>query len=516
MHQFRPTSDDDEGRTDGWQDLEREHHHRAPVVHNRFASSSIQQPSTLSIQDPHLSSYATDAQPSWSDSDDDKEKGALLAGKSKQSGGSAVCLPYVPRRYILAVVGFLGFINVYALRAILSVAVVSMEKEFNYSASEKGLLLAAFFIGYIFPQVPAGWLASRLGAKWVMAVGMFISGSFTLLLPPAAKINLGLAVLTRVIVGLGEGVCFPSMHAMLSKWAPPHERSRLGSIVYSGCYLGTVIAFPASTALADSVLGWSSIFYIFGGAAIAWVILWVVVVSSSPATHPSISEEERRYIIDSLPPPNSLSFRDIPWMKVAMCLPFWALLINHTAGNWAFYTLLTWLPSYMKEVLKFDVHNSGFIAVLPYFALTIVVIVTGFVADLFIERKWLNTTAVRKLCQAAGFTIAGGGLVAVGYANSVPLAVALMTIAGGAVGFTNSGAQVNHLDIAPNYAGILMGITNCVATIPGIVSPYLTGVILGDDQHDIDRWRIVFFISAGVYAFGLAIWLLFASGKKQL
>jgi hypothetical protein len=38
----------------------------------------------------------------------------------------------------------------------------------------------------------------------------------------------------------------------------------------------------------------------------------------------------------------------------------------------------------MKEVLYFDVHNSGFIAVLPYFALTIVVIVTGFVADLFI------------------------------------------------------------------------------------------------------------------------------------
>jgi hypothetical protein len=48
-----------------------------------------------------------------------------------------------------------------------------------------------------------------------------------------------------------------------------------------------VIAFPASTALADSVLGWSSIFYIFGGATIAWVILWVIVVSSSP----SISEE---------------------------------------------------------------------------------------------------------------------------------------------------------------------------------------------------------------------------------
>lgn len=54
-----------------------------------------------------------------------------------------------------------------------------------------------------------------------------------------------------------------------------------------------MIAFPASTALADSALGWASIFYVFGGATIAWVLLWLVVVSSSPADHPSISAEVR-------------------------------------------------------------------------------------------------------------------------------------------------------------------------------------------------------------------------------
>jgi hypothetical protein len=37
-------------------------------------------------------------------------------------------------------------------------------------------------------QVPAGWLASRLGAKWVLGGGMFISGIFTLLLPIAAEV----------------------------------------------------------------------------------------------------------------------------------------------------------------------------------------------------------------------------------------------------------------------------------------------------------------------------------------
>jgi len=88
---------------------------------------------------------------------------------------------YLPRRYVLAFVGFLGFMNVYgtyriyffneyspspssscgtALRAILSVAVVEMEIKFNYSTDEKGLLLASFFIGYLFLQVSAFSISS--------------------------------------------------------------------------------------------------------------------------------------------------------------------------------------------------------------------------------------------------------------------------------------------------------------------------------------------------------------------
>ena len=38
-----------------------------------------------------------------------------------------------------------------------------------------------------------------------------------------------------------------------------------------------------------------------------------------------------------------------------------------------------------------------------------------------------------------------------------------------------SSYTVNHLDIAPRFAGILMGISNSVGTIPGIISPYVVG-----------------------------------------
>ena len=47
----------------------------------------------------------------------------------------------------------------------------------------------------------------------------------------------------------------------------------------------------------------------------------------------------------------------------------------------------------------------------------------------------------------------------------------------GSIGLVLSGFACNHLDIAPRYAGVLMGLTNAVATIPGIIGPYVAKAI---------------------------------------
>lgn len=81
-----------------------------------------------------------------------------------------------------------------------------------------------------------------------------------------------------------------------------------------------------------------------------------------------------------------------------------------------------------------------------------------------------------------GFVSQGIFLVIAGYTSNWLVAVVCLTMAVGGGGFAFSGFFVNHLDIAPPFAGILMGISNTVATIPGILSPLLTGVIV---QHHV-------------------------------
>ena len=59
----------------------------------------------------------------------------------------------------------------------------------------------------------------------------------------------------------------------------------------------------------------------------------------------------------------------------------WACVVEHTSSNWAFYTLLTCLPTYLKDVLNFDIKKAGLIASIPYLAQFIVSFSSGLIAD---------------------------------------------------------------------------------------------------------------------------------------
>jgi len=60
-------------------------------------------------------------------------------------------------------------------------------------------------------------------------------------------------------------------------------------------------------------------------------------------------------------------------------------------------------------------------------------------------------------------------------------AVALLTLAVGVNSATYLGFQINHIDLSPNYAGTMMGITNCASNIMSIIAPLLVGYIVTNE-----------------------------------
>ena len=94
-----------------------------------------------------------------------------------------------------------------------------------------------------------------------------------------------------------------------------------------------------------------------------------------------------------------------------------------------------------------------------------------------------------RLSFIPGLFVPAGLLILTSYLGCahVVAAVALVTTAIGLLGLNFSGFLVNHLDIAPSYAGILQGITNTFATVPGFLGPTVVGILTENRVRIVDQ-----------------------------
>ena len=118
--------------------------------------------------------------------------------------------------------------------------------------------------------------------------------------------------------------------------------------------------------------------------------------------------------------------------------------------------------------------------------LTIAVGVNQF--SLFQQQKQKQNKK-QKVLVVSAFAVQAVFMMAAGYVLTKVGAITCLTIAVGIGGFAWSGFSVNHLDIAPQFASILMGLSNTFATLPGIISPALTGAVVTDQVREtrVDR-----------------------------
>ncbi|XP_045163065.2 uncharacterized transporter slc-17.2-like isoform X2 [Mercenaria mercenaria] len=355
------------------------------------------------------------------------------------------------------------------------------------------------------------------GGKRVLFVTILLSSVLTVLMPVCARTSVYLVYTVRVLLGLLTSTNFPAMHAMWGRWAPKLERSKLTMLCYAGTTLGNVLTFSTSGLLCAYGFdnGWGSIFYVTGGLGILWSLAWLYLAADTPASHPRIEKEELKYITRNVEYDTEKRSTSVPWLSMAKSPCLWACLTAHVCNNWTNYTLLTNIPTFMKEVLKFDIKANGALSAVPYICMFFSAIFAGQFADFLRSRKILSTTLTRKSFQAFGFAGAGGCLIGTGFCNCEhrALAVALLSLAVMFTGVSRAGYGVNHVDFAPKYAGVLYGITNTMATIPGMTAPLLAGYLTPNNTPE--EWRNVFYVCAGFDAFGILIFCLFGSGELQ-
>lgn len=411
------------------------------------------------------------------------------------------------KRFVIVLLCFSAFLLCNMDRVNMSIAILPMSKEFNWNSATVGLIQSSFFWGYLLTQIVGGIWADKIGGKQVLGFGVVWWSIATVLTPIAAKIGLPFLLVMRAFMGIGEGVAMPAMNNILSKWIPVSERSRSLALVYSGMYLGSVIGLGVSPILIQK-LGWPSVFYSFGSLGSVWFAFWLSKAHSSPEDDPELSAEEKKFILGGSISKEPVTA--IPWKLILSKAPVWALIVSHFCHNWGTFILLTWMPTYYNQVLKFNLTESGLLCVLPWLTMAVFANIGGWIADTLVSRG-LSITTVRKIMQSIGFLGPAFFLTQLSRVKTPAMAVLCMACSQGSDAFSQSGLYSNHQDIGPRYAGVLLGLSNTAGVLAGVFGTAATGYILQNGS-----WDDVFKVAVILYLIGTLVWNLFSTGEKIL
>ncbi|XP_019621641.1 PREDICTED: sialin-like [Branchiostoma belcheri] len=455
------------------------------------------------------------------------------SGQVSKKGSCCLLADKISARYILSGLFFLGIVFLTPTRNGFSVAIVVMvnssssaspvnqtapyqlcpssgagntsaqneEGELEWSPSVRGILLGAYYYGYIITQVVGGVLEQKLGGKLVYGTGMLAIAALDALGPVASRTSPWAMFAVRFIMGLVSGVLFPTMYGVWGRWAPPTDRTKLLAFCYIGLPIGYIVNYPLASFLAAE-LGWEAIFYIPGGFVAVWLVFWLLLAYDSPAKHPRILEEEQKYIEDSIGDKVQQKPR-VPWLKVLSSLPVWALIVGQFSTNWGSYFLLTQLPNYMKNVLGFNIRTNGLLSALPYVLAMVSMLVSSVAADRLIQNGKIPKVWIRRGFLITGFSgmvICGVILANLSGCNPVA-AVALLCLIQAFNSLTTAGMRAVHVEFAPRFSGVTFALANTAGTMSGIFAPLLVGFITENDPT-LAAWMKIFYIGAAIQGVG--------------
>ena len=401
-------------------------------------------------------------------------------------------------------------------RIAISIAIIPMAEDNGWSPTVQGAVMSAFFLGYVTLQIPAGYLSDRFGGKWVLGLGVLFWSLFTLLTPASAALGITVLLACRFLMGVAEAVTWPSIYSLYSRWVHPDRRASAVGLMNSGISGGSVIALICTPWLI-SVWSWQGAFYLYGLLGILWFAVWAPLARSRPAdktdwdtTDAAPTAAEAGPVADQ----NDVLAQTVyPRLTVRGMLrsrAVWAIAIAHICINWSLYLVLSWFPTFVNRELGADLQLAGFLALAP----TIVSLVMAPLAGRLFDRlvaKGRDRLTVRRIMQSLAFVGITAAMMAITLTDSLILSVTVITLSNALTAFSIGGFATNHLDIAPNQSGLLMGVTNTLAAVSSSASVFVSGWI----QDLSGGWDAVFLTAAGVSVFGAVIYASLAGVERE-
>lgn len=389
-----------------------------------------------------------------------------------------------------------SIINV-ADKAIIGLASVPLMKELNLTPTEWGIVGSSFFWLFSISALLVGFLSDYIGTKRVITT--ITSVWAVVQIATIFTMNLPYLVLTRIILGVGEGPTYGLAMTMAAK-AVPKEKVGFGlTLVSIGNTVGAAIAAPVLLYFIINH-GWRSAFIFLGIIGAIWTVLWVLLVKENKEADNLSSVEMKK--------------EDVPKASWSEVLPklfsrnFILISLCAFASYWFFSIELAWFPNYFQKARGINGTMLQWAIMIPWILTTMSQLFFATISD----RIYAKTqNIVRSRVFIVGPLIL---LAAVCYFLATIIQSNILTVALLSLGVALRsiilvlGPAILTSMFSKKHYGKAQGTYTAIYYLAGIIAPFATGLIIQNAASSIAGFHQAFILGA-VFLFvsGLLFWI---------
>lgn len=407
-------------------------------------------------------------------------------------------------RWCVMALIFVIFMVAQADRANIGFAIPFMQKEFDLTNTEVGIIISLFFAGYGFCQIPAGYLIRKTGIRFSYALGMILTSVFTFLMGRVDSV-LHLKML-RTLIGVSEAPVVISSTVTINNWFPSKEKGTATGIFLAGSKFGPLLVPPICAWILLNY-DWRHIFLFFSIPGVILGVIWYLLVRNKPSESPFVNQQEADYINEVAPQSgeqkaaSKLKARPFKFGMIDRLIRTRRLTQLQTSkeifSSWDIYgaamgymcmvgivdgVLMSWLPKYLLQEHNFNIVNSALLASAPFAGNVLGNLLGGWLSDNVFGKRRKPLMLVSAFC-----TIIMMGFMLVAPHNQLALGALLFCI-----GFLLSLGYSAYSVYAMGRASkecypVAYAIINMGGQIGAVCMPLIVGVLL-----DSYNWNAVF------------------------
>jgi MFS transporter, ACS family, hexuronate transporter len=390
-------------------------------------------------------------------------------------------------RWVLCWLMFLATALSFLDRQVLSVLAPDLMTELDMDNTTYARVVSAFVFSYTIMFSASGLLIDRLGTRWGMALCLAVwsaaSGAHGFV---GSALGLGLA---RLMLGLGEGGCFPAATKFACESFPPEKRALAIGIANGGSAFGAVIAPPLTTCLA-AYFGWRGAFLATGLMGFAWLAGWLAVPRPAPLETATATA------------------RSVPWGTLLGDVRLWRILAARFLFDPVFYFYMFWIPQYLARERGFSLEEIGKYAWIPFLALGVSNVAAGQISDRLVRHGWTARQARGRLLGLAALMTPASGLVVLAPSSAWAIGLMACLMLAHGLWICNFLAHISD-QFPPAVMATVVGLSGTVGGCAGILATLIVGPVV-----DNYSFTPAFVTSAVLYPLAFLV-LLAGSGRRR-